>query len=122
MSTEQTEQTQHQPTRLLTVEDAAEALRVSPRKIHQLVREKALICVQLSARERRFTHEQIEEFITSRTIGRPEKKTIDNSSRHPLPSRPKEVNSGRKRKSTHEVTGVSGMTRSPREEIMDLCQ
>ena len=54
-------------TRLMTTEEVAEFLSVKKRKVHQLVREKKLGCVQLSAKERRFTMNHVDDFIASRS-------------------------------------------------------
>ncbi len=52
---------------LLTVSEVAAALGLSNKTVNKLVREKKLACVQATARERRFTHEQVEDYIRSRT-------------------------------------------------------
>jgi len=53
--------------RLLTAATVAGILGVSSKTIHKLVREKRLACVQVTARERRFTPEQVEEYIRSQS-------------------------------------------------------
>jgi excisionase family DNA binding protein len=53
---------------LLVPLDVATRLKVSVKTIHKLVREGKLSCVQVTGRERRFTDEQVQEYIRSRTI------------------------------------------------------
>ncbi len=57
--------------RLLTAKDVAEVLGVSAKTVHKLVREGKLGCVQVTAKERRFTEEQVRQYIESCTIERP---------------------------------------------------
>ncbi len=54
--------------RLLSAEDVAEMLGISAKAVSQLAGEGKLACVQLTRRERRFTTEQVEEFIVARTV------------------------------------------------------
>jgi excisionase family DNA binding protein len=49
--------------RLLSPKDVAEILGISVKTIHKLVRDGKLGCVQVTARERRFTEAQIEAYI-----------------------------------------------------------
>ncbi len=53
--------------RLLEPNEVAEILGISLKTVHKLVREKKLGCVQVTARERRFTPEQIQQYIESRS-------------------------------------------------------
>ena len=53
--------------RLLTVAAVASILGISPKTVHKLVRERKLACVQVTARERRFTQEQVQEYIRSQS-------------------------------------------------------
>jgi excisionase family DNA binding protein len=57
--------------RLLSAKDVAEILGISAKTVNKLAREGKLGCVQVTAKERRFTEEQVEEFVESRTIERP---------------------------------------------------
>jgi excisionase family DNA binding protein len=50
---------------LLTVAVVASILGVSPKTVHKLVREGKLACIQVTARERRFTNEQVQQYIRS---------------------------------------------------------
>lgn len=52
---------------LLTAVTVASILGISPKTVHKLVREKKLSCVQVTPRARRFTHEQIHEYIQSQS-------------------------------------------------------
>ena len=54
--------------RLLTAATVACILGISPKTVHKLVREGKLACVQVTARERRFTHEQVEQYVLNQTI------------------------------------------------------
>jgi excisionase family DNA binding protein len=87
----------HEPTpildELLTVDQAAAWLKLRPKRVNELVREGKLPCVQLTARERRFTAEQLREFIASRTLTPP--RRVDSPARTLLPSLQKEQKSQR---------------------------
>jgi|SRR5271157_4706929 len=68
---------------LLTPEKAAEHLGIKVKTVHQLVREGKLSCVQVSAKDRKFTEAQIQAFIDSRTISIP--NPVDRKSTRKLP-------------------------------------
>jgi len=53
--------------RLWSPADVAVALDVSVKTVHKLVRDGKLACVQVTARDRRFTQQQVQEFIQFRT-------------------------------------------------------
>ncbi len=53
--------------KLLSDKDVAEILGISVKTVNKLVREAKLGCVQVTAKERRFTEEQEEGFIEFRT-------------------------------------------------------
>ena len=53
--------------KLLSAKDVAEILGISVKTVNKLVREAKLGCVQVTAKERRFTGEQIREYIESRS-------------------------------------------------------
>jgi len=53
--------------KLLSAKDVAEILGISVKTVNKLVRDAKLGCVQVTAKERRFTEEQIREYIESRT-------------------------------------------------------
>jgi excisionase family DNA binding protein len=60
---------------LLDPREAAAVLKVSTKTVHKLVRERKLACVQLTARERRFTPEQVQDYIQAhKTTVRVDKK------------------------------------------------
>jgi excisionase family DNA binding protein len=71
--------------RLLRVTDAASILSISTKTVHKLVREKKLSCVQVTSRERRFTQEQIEEYILSQSTS----VRVDKKDPRPVKSHPK---------------------------------
>ena len=61
---------EHVPiSRLLGANDAAEILGISVKTVHKLVREGRLGCVQVTAKERRFTEEQIRAYIEAQSQG-----------------------------------------------------
>jgi excisionase family DNA binding protein len=53
--------------RLLTVKDVAFILGIAPKTVNKLVRERKLCCVQVTTKERRFTEQQVNEYIESRS-------------------------------------------------------
>ncbi len=53
--------------KLLSAKEVAEVLGISAKTVNKLVREAKLGCVQVTGKERRFTEEQIREYIDSRT-------------------------------------------------------
>jgi excisionase family DNA binding protein len=56
---------------LLTPKQTAEYLGIKTKTVHQLVREGKLACIQITPKDRKFTKDQLEEFIANRTIGIP---------------------------------------------------
>jgi excisionase family DNA binding protein len=50
---------------LMDSKHVAAILTISPRTVHKLAREGKLACVQVTARERRFTPEQVQQYIRS---------------------------------------------------------
>jgi len=69
---------------LYTAEDLAAIMGLSVKALHKLVREGKLACVQVTARERRFTDEQIREYIRSQsTEVRVDKKVASTVSSRP---------------------------------------
>jgi excisionase family DNA binding protein len=53
--------------RLLSPADVAGIMGISVKTVHKLVRDQKLACVQVTAKERRFTEEQVRAYIESRT-------------------------------------------------------
>jgi excisionase family DNA binding protein len=53
--------------KLLSAKDVAQILGISVKTVNKQVREGKLGCVQVTAKERRFTEEQIREYIESRS-------------------------------------------------------
>jgi excisionase family DNA binding protein len=70
---------------LLNVSDVATFLGVAAKTVHKLVREKKLACVQVTSRDRRFTHEQIQEYIQSQSTS----VRVDKKEPRPVSSAPK---------------------------------
>lgn len=70
---------------LLTAKEVAAILSVSPKTVHKLVREKKLACVQVTSRDRRFTHEQVQEYIQSQSTN----TRVDRRAAPAVTSRPK---------------------------------
>ena len=71
--------------RLLTAVAVASILGISPKTVHKLVREGKLACVQVTARERRFTHEQVEQYVLNQTTS----VRVDKKAPRPVSSPPK---------------------------------
>ena len=67
--------------RLLSPKQVAEILGISVKTVHKLVRETKLACVQVTAKERRFTEEQVKAYIEAQSKGLP-KVRVD---RNPAP-------------------------------------
>ena len=53
--------------KLLSARDVAEILGISVKTVNKLVREGKLGCVQVTVKERRFTEQQVEGFVESRS-------------------------------------------------------
>ncbi len=70
---------------LWCVSNVAQILGISAKTVHKLVREGKLPCVQVTARERRFTPEQVQQYIESRSTG----IRVDKKAASPVSSRPK---------------------------------
>jgi excisionase family DNA binding protein len=71
-------------TSLLHTCDVATLLGISAKTVHKLVREGKLPCVQVTARERRFTPEQVQQYIESQsTVMRVDKKAAPAVSSRP---------------------------------------
>ncbi len=81
---------------LWRVSDVARILALSSKSVHKLVRESKLPCVQVTARERRFTPEQVQQYIESRSTA----IRVDKKAASPVSSRPK--------KGGEKSIGVSG--------------
>jgi excisionase family DNA binding protein len=65
--------------------DVAQILGISVKTVHKLVREKKLACVQVTSRDRRFTDEQVREYIRSQST----ELRVDKKDPRPVQSRPK---------------------------------
>lgn len=85
---------------LLEIEDVSRLLGIKPKGIHELVRRGLLGCVQVTPKVRKFTEEQVQEFISSRTVAAPKpmceqivNKPIDAAATRRLPS-PKKSHKG----------------------------
>lgn len=101
---------------LFTPEEAAQYLRISVRKIHQLVRSNKLRCVQESRRDRRFTLAHMDTYIDS----------VDIVPSSPLPSSLKggdgETKERKKRsKSTTDHQNDSSLRPTTTKEVLALC-
>ena len=70
---------------LLSPLEAAGLLRVCVKTVHKLVNEKKLACVQVTARDRRFTSEQVQEYIRSQST----EVRVDKRDPRVVSSRPK---------------------------------
>jgi excisionase family DNA binding protein len=65
--------------------DVAQVLGISTKTVHKLVREGKLPCVQVTSRDRRFTHEQIQQYIRSQSTS----VRVDKKDSRPVKSPPK---------------------------------
>jgi excisionase family DNA binding protein len=74
--------------KLLSVRDVAEILGISAKTVNKLVREAKLGCVQVTAKERRFTEEQIRNYIEAQSKG-PKEVRVDMPRVRQVSSRPK---------------------------------
>ena|SRR5271157_2302237 len=72
-------------TSLLHTCDVATLLGISAKTVHKIVREGKFPCVQVTARERRFTSEQVQQYIESQSTG----MRVDKKHPRPVSSRPK---------------------------------
>jgi excisionase family DNA binding protein len=71
-------------TGLIEPQKVAGILKISIKTVHKLVREGKLPCVQVTVRERRFTPEQVQQYIESQSTGiRVDKKENDRVSSRP---------------------------------------
>jgi len=98
---------------LLKPEQAAEYLGVRVKTVHQLVREGSLECVQVTPKDRRFTEDQIRDYVERRTVHRPQ-SDVDREASKRIPS-PRKGGGVRKSQRVDE-TGLL------REEIKKLCR
>jgi|SRR5271157_1615511 len=80
-----TDPTITEPQPLWRGRNVAQILGVSPKTVNKLVREGKLPCVQVTARERRFTPEQVQQYIESRSTG----IRVDKKAAPAVSSRPK---------------------------------
>lgn len=90
--------------------DVAHILGISVKTVHKLVREGMLACVQVTARERRFTPEQVQDYIRSQST----EVRVDKKDPRPVKSPPKK--GGIKRKLAGDV-GTDLV-----KEIRSLCR
>jgi excisionase family DNA binding protein len=65
-------------TPLLSAKDVAQYLGVKTKTVHEYVRRGELSHIELSSKEKRFTEEHVQEFISKKT--KPAKKQIDKKS------------------------------------------
>jgi excisionase family DNA binding protein len=93
---------------LLDSKEVATILSIGPKTVHKLVREKKLACVQVTARDRRFTPEQVQEYIRPQSTSvRVDKKAASTVSSGP-------------RKGGAKSSGVSGTGLI--KEMRSLCR
>jgi excisionase family DNA binding protein len=90
---------------LLKPEDVARILGISRKTVHHLARLGKLSCVQVTDKERRFTPEQVQEYIRSRST----EVHVDKKAPRPVSSAPA------KGGDTGKSVGVNG--KDLREEI-----
>ena len=95
---------------LLTAETVASILVVPRKAVHRLVREGKMACVQVTARERRFTQEQVQDYIRSQST----EVRVDKKEPRPVKSPPKK--GGIERKTAGDI-GTDLV-----KEIRSLCR
>lgn len=109
----------------LTVDEVADGLRVSPRRVHALVRSGQLACIQVSARIRVFSEDQIRSFEEAKTIATcpvPPVKSVDRPATRLILSRATSSNTRRERgeRKHGAVAGVESNTgNSNRAQILE---
>ena len=102
-------QTQVMDRPLLKLKQVAGLLGISIKTVNHLVRKGDLRCVQVTKKERRFTHEQVQEFIERQSDTRP--TPVDKPASGRIPSH---------WKGGEKSSGVSGTGLS--KEIRSLCR
>jgi excisionase family DNA binding protein len=70
---------------LLDSKEVATILKIAVKTVNKLVRQGKLACVQVTTRDRRFTHEQIQEYIQSQSTN----PRVDRRAAPAVTSRPK---------------------------------
>jgi hypothetical protein len=95
---------------LLNARQVALIINSSVKTVHRRVREGKLACVQVTARDRRFTHEQVQDYIRSHSTS----VRVDKMDPRPVQSPPKK--GGIERKSAGDV-GTDLV-----KEIRSLCR
>ncbi|MBI5249918.1 MAG: helix-turn-helix domain-containing protein [Desulfomonile tiedjei] len=73
--------------KLLSAKDVADILGISVKTVHKFVRDGKLGCVQVTAKERRFTEEQVRAYIEAQSR-RPEEVRIDTTRTRRVSSEP----------------------------------
>jgi excisionase family DNA binding protein len=100
--------------RLLSPKDVAEILGISAKTVHKLVRDGKLGCVQVTGRDRRFTEEQVRNYVEQRTLA------VRVDTKHPVSlssaTRKGGDKTGRAKSFEAQVTG------SLVEELKTLCR
>ena len=70
---------------LLDSKEVAHILKIAVKTVNKLVRQGKLACVQVTSRDRRFTHEQVQEYIQSQSTN----PRVDRRPAPAVTSRPK---------------------------------
>jgi hypothetical protein len=96
--------------RLLDAKEVATMIKVAIKTVHRLAREGKLACVQVTARERRFTPEQVQSYIRSHST----EVRVDKKAAPAVSFRPKK--GGNERKSAGDI-GTDLV-----KEIRSLCR
>jgi len=73
------------PRPLWQASDVAQVLGISVKTVHKLVRERKMACVQVTARDRRFTPEHVQDYIRSQST----EVRVDKKAAPTVSSRPK---------------------------------
>ena len=97
---------------LLCPADVAGILGVSSKMVHKLVRDGKLSCVQVTGRERRFTQEQVQEYIRSQSTS----VRVDKGHHRRLSSPPRKGGE-KKTKGTNTEVSKACLLKDLREEM-----
>ena len=97
---------------LFTSQETAQRLKISVRHLHSLCRNQEIEFISLGRKDRRFTADQVDRFINSRTVSRPvPSMSVDKNAFRRLPSAPRKGVIGK----TEELGNL-------RKEIRSLCR
>jgi predicted site-specific integrase-resolvase len=100
--------------RLLSAKDVGEILGISAKTVNKLVRGTKLGCVQVTAKERRFTEGQVQAYITARS----REVRVDTPRVRQVSSRPKKGGEQDQQAKSFEAQAAGSLV----EELKALCR